>query len=133
MLKNKTIPITICLAFSCLSLHSQEVIDESEMNNKEIVTNAIDAIKGRVAGMQVETTGNALSAVRLRGTTSLSGGNDPLVIVDGVMGDIRMLESILPTDIKSFNILKDASETAQYGSRGAAGVIVVNTQQGSEG
>jgi len=121
--------IIIAMGLACFTptLYGQEVIDESEMNNKEIATNAIDAIKGRVAGMQVETTGNALSAVRLRGTTSLSGGNDPLVIVDGVMGDIRMLESILPTDIKSFNILKDASETAQYGSRGAAGVIVVNT------
>jgi TonB-linked SusC/RagA family outer membrane protein len=131
--KCKLIIIAMGLACFTSTLYGQEVIDESEMNNKEIATNAIDAIKGRVAGMQVETTGNALSAVRLRGTTSLSGGNDPLVIVDGVMGDIRMLESILPTDIKSFNILKDASETAQYGSRGAAGVIVVNTQQGSEG
>ncbi len=131
-LRHKLFILTMSIACGTSTLHAQE-IDESEMNNKEHATNAIDAIKGRVAGMQVETTGNALSAVRLRGTTSLSGGNDPLVIVDGVMGDISMLENILPTDIKSFNILKDASETAQFGSRGSAGVIVVNTMQGSEG
>ena len=97
LLNNKSILLTFSLACLTLTLYGQEVIDESEMNNKEIATNAIDAIKGRVAGMQVETTGNALSAVRLRGTTSLSGGNDPLVIIDGVMGNISMLESILPT------------------------------------
>ena len=65
----------------------------------------------------------ALDAVRLRGTTSLTSGNDPLIIVDGVFGDLSMLTSIYPTDIESFTILKDASETAQYGSRGASGVI----------
>lgn len=50
--------------------------------------------------------------------TSLTSGNDPLIIVDGVLGDLSMLTSIYPTDIESFTILKDASETAQYGSRG---------------
>lgn len=54
--------------------------------------------------------------------TSLTSGNDPLIIVDGVLGDLSMLTSIYPTDIESFTILKDASETAQYGSRGLAQV-----------
>ena len=110
------------------------VIDGSQMNNKDQVTNALDAIRGRVAGLQVEHNGsNALSAVRLRGTTSLTGGNDPLIIVDGVMGDLTLLQSVYPTDIESFTILKDASETAQYGSRGAAGVIDIRTMRGKSG
>ncbi len=110
------------------------IIDESQMNSKTPVTNAMDAIRGRVAGLQVSETGNnALSAVRLRGTTSLTGGNDPLIIVDGVMGDLTLLQSIYPTDIQSFTILKDASETAQFGSRGAAGVIEIKTKRGQSG
>ena len=109
-------------------------IDESQMNNKTQATNALDAIRGRVAGLQVERNGaNALSAVRLRGTTSLTGGSDPLIIVDGVMGDLSLLYNVYPTDIESFTILKDASETSQYGSRGAAGVIEVKTQRGKPG
>lgn len=110
------------------------VIDESQMNKRDQLNNPLDAIRGRVAGLQVERNGsNALSAVRLRGTTSLTGGNDPLIIVDGVMGDLTLLQSVYPTDIQSFTILKDASETAQYGSRGAAGVIDIKTKRGEEG
>lgn len=59
-----------------------------------------------------------LSAVRVRGTTSLTGGNDPLVVIDGVMSDLATLSSMYPGDIESFTVLKDASETAPYGSRG---------------
>ncbi len=110
------------------------VIDQSQMNNTNQVTNAMDAIRGRVAGLQIIGNGlNALSAVRLRGTTSLTGGNDPLIIVDGVIGDLTLLQSVYPTDIESFTILKDASETAQFGSRGAAGVIEIKTKQGHSG
>ena len=113
---------------------SVKKIDERQMNNKDQATTAMDAIRGRVAGMQVERNGtNALSAVRLRGTTSLTGSNDPLIIVDGVMGDLSLLSSVYPTDIESFTILKDASETSQYGSRGAAGVIEVKTLGGKPG
>ena len=113
---------------------SVKKLDERQMNNKDQATSALDAIRGRVAGMQVERNGtNALSAVRLRGTTSLTGSNDPLIIVDGVMGDLSLLSSVYPTDIESFTILKDASETTQYGSRGAAGVIEVKTLSGKSG
>ena len=75
----------------------------------------------------------ALESVRMRGTTSLTSGNDPLIIVDGVLGDLTMLTSIYPADIESFTILKDASETAQYGSRGASGVINIVTKKGVAG
>ena len=105
-----------------------------ERMNKGLVTNSLDALSGQAAGVQVQTGGNQeamLSAVRVRGTTSLTGGNDPLVIIDGVQSDIMTLSTIFPADIESFTILKDASETAQYGSRGAAGVIEVATKKGS--
>lgn len=100
------------------------------------VTNPLEAINGKVPGLMMQKTGNgtaALDAVRLRGTTSLTSGNDPLIIVDGVFGDITMLTSIYPADIESFTILKDASETAQYGSRGASGVIEITTKKGIRG
>jgi len=109
------------------------VITEDQMNQKQ-VTNPLDAISGRVAGVTIQKSNNgmaAMNAVRVRGTTSLTGGNDPLIIIDGVFGDLTTLSSIYPTDIESFQILKDASETAAYGSRGASGVIEVTTKKGA--
>ena len=112
-----------------------ERITENQMN-KDQITNPLDAIRGRVPGLTILKGSNgpaALDAVRLRGTTSLTTGNDPLIIVDGVFGDLSMLMSIYPADIESFVILKDASETAQYGSRGASGVIEITTKKGVSG
>lgn len=114
---------------------SVEQITESQMN-KEQITNPLEAIQGRVAGLTILKSSNgmaALESVRMRGTTSLTSGNDPLIIVDGVLGDLTMLTSIYPADIESFTILKDASETAQYGSRGASGVINIVTKKGVAG
>ena len=114
---------------------SVEKITETQMN-KDQITNPLDAIRGRVPGLTILKGSNgpaALDAVRLRGTTSLTTGNDPLIIVDGVFGDLSMLMSIYPADIESFVILKDASETAQYGSRGASGVIEITTKKGVSG
>ena len=107
-------------------------VDEVRMN-KGLVISSLDALSGQAAGVTVATGGNQeamVSAVRVRGTTSLRGGNDPLVIIDGVTADLATLSTIYPSDIESFTILKDASETAQYGSRGAAGVIEVATKKG---
>ena len=104
-----------------------------ERMNKGLITSSLDALSGQAAGVQVTSGGNQeamVSAVRVRGTTSLTGANDPLVIIDGVTADLAILSSIYPADIESFTILKDASETAQYGSRGAAGVIEVHTKKG---
>nr|WP_234819898.1 SusC/RagA family TonB-linked outer membrane protein [Bacteroides zoogleoformans] len=100
------------------------------------ITNPLEAIYGKVPGLTIHRAANgmaALDAVRLRGTTSLTSGNDPLIIIDGVFGDISLLTSVYPTDIESFTILKDASETAQYGSRGASGVIEITTKKGMKG
>ena len=101
--------------------------------NKGLITSSLDYLSGQAAGVQVASSGNQevmVSAVRVRGTTSLTGKNDPLVIIDGVTADLAILSTIYPADIESFTILKDASETAQYGSRGAAGVIEVATKRG---
>ncbi|MDR2913763.1 MAG: SusC/RagA family TonB-linked outer membrane protein [Tannerella sp.] len=110
-------------------------IQEGQMNRNQ-VTNPLEAIRGRVAGVTIQKASNGkatLDAVRMRGTTSLTSGNDPLIIIDGVFGDLNMLTSIYPTDIESFTILKDAAETAQYGSRGASGVIEITTKKGISG
>ena len=107
-----------------------------EEMNAGVVVNPLSAIKGKVAGVNIQKTGGdptAAPAIRVRGTTSLTGGNDPLVIIDGVFGDLNMLNAISPADIENFTVLKDASETAQYGSRGASGVIVVTTIKGKNG
>ena len=106
-----------------------------ERMNKGLITSSLDALSGQAAGVQVTSGSNQaamVSAVRVRGTTSLTGGNDPLVIIDGVTSDLTTLSTIYPADIESFTILKDASETAQYGSRGAAGVIEVATKKGRQ-
>ena len=107
-----------------------------EEMNAGVVVNPLAAIKGKIAGVNIQKTGGdptAAPAIRVRGTTSLTGGNDPLVIIDGVFGDLNMLNAISPADIENFTVLKDASETAQYGSRGASGVIVVTTIKGKNG
>jgi TonB-linked SusC/RagA family outer membrane protein len=112
---------------------SVDVVTEDRMN-KGLVTNSLSALSGQSAGVNITSGENRmaqLSSVRVRGTTSLTGGNDPLVIIDGVYSDLSTLSSIYPADIASFAILKNAAETAQYGSRGASGVIQVTTKKGT--
>lgn len=114
---------------------SVERITTADMNTG-YVASPIDAINGKVAGLVISQNGgnvNESPTVRLRGLNSLSGGNDPLVIIDGVYGSISILNNMSPQDIEEITILKDASETAQYGSRGASGVIIARTKKGREG
>ena len=120
-------------ADTTLRLTSPDVVTAEQMSQQQ-VTNPLEAINGRVAGVTIQKSNNgaaAMNAVRVRGTTSVTGGNDPLIIIDGVFGDLSTLSSIYPSDIESFTVLKDASQTAQYGSRGASGVIEVTTKRGS--
>src|SRR5574344_292931 len=108
---------------------SVDQITEEHMN-KGLMTNPLDALSGKAADVSISSQEAMISAVRVRGTKSLTGGNDPLVIIDGVSSDLATLSTVYPADIESFTILKDASETAQYGSRGASGVIQVATKKG---
>lgn len=117
------------------ALDSLNSVDPAKLKNG-MVTSSLEALNGQAAGVQVQTQGNheaMVSAVRVRGTTSLTGGNDPLVIIDGVISDLTTLSTVYPADIESISILKDASETSQYGSRGASGVINVVTKKGRGG
>jgi len=90
------------------------------------------AIQGRVSGVQVTSLNGAPGAattIRIRGGNSINAGNEPLYVIDGVIG-AGDLNTINPADIESIEILKDASSTAIYGSRGANGVILVTTKRG---
>ena len=104
-------------------------------SSKAGVNNALDVLSGQAAGVNVTSNGldrmAMLNSVRVRGTTSIIGGNDPLVLIDGVTSDVLTLSTIYPADIESFRILKNAAETAMYGSRGASGVIEVKTKKGT--
>ena len=98
------------------------------------VTSAIEAISGKLAGVQVTTTEGSPDAevkIRVRGGGSITGDNKPLFIVDGF--PVESISDIAPSDIESMDVLKDASSTAIYGSRGANGVIIVTTKSGKEG
>lgn len=91
------------------------------------------ALQGRAAGVQVQQNSGAPGAaiqVRIRGANSIRGSNEPLYIIDGFPGDQNMLNS---GDVESMEILKDASATAIYGSRGANGVVIVTTKRGKAG
>lgn len=93
------------------------------------------ALQGRVAGLYAVTTGyrpGSDVSVRIRGNRSFSAGNDPLYVVDGIP-ITGGLNDINPTDIESMEVLKDASATAIYGSRGANGVIIITTRRGKTG
>ena len=122
-------------AWDSLQINGSVSIVEPELLKKGVVTNALDALSGKTAGVNVTTNGldrlAMLNSVRVRGTTSIMGGNDPLVIIDGVTSDVATLATIYPADIESFTVLKNASETAMYGSRGASGVIQVKTKKGT--
>ena len=102
---------------------------------KAPVAGVDQALQGRAAGVTV-TTGSGqpgeAATIRIRGIGSAIGGNDPLYVVDGVITD-NDISFLSPNDIQSMEILKDASATAIYGSRGANGVILITTKTGSEG
>ncbi|WP_194974905.1 SusC/RagA family TonB-linked outer membrane protein [Aquiflexum lacus] len=111
----------------------------SSVGAKEIqelpISNARQALQGRAAGVDVTIAGSKPGAgpqVRIRGRRSFSAGNDPLYVVDGIplAGNI---DDINPQDITSMEILKDASSTAIYGSRGANGVVLITTNRGKTG
>jgi len=111
----------------------------SSVNSDEIaqvpVTSVSSALQGRAAGVSVnQASGQPGQGViiRVRGNNSISGGNNPLYVVDGFPLD-DFGSDINPEDIKSIEVLKDASSTAIYGSRGANGVILVTTKRGAEG
>ena len=111
-----------------------------DMKNKGVVVNPQDMLQGKVAGVNITSydgTPGGGAQIRIRGGASLSASNDPLIVIDGVAIDnngvkglANLLSIVNPQDIESFNVLKDASATAIYGSRGSNGVIIITTKKG---
>ncbi len=100
------------------------------------VNNAFEALQGKAAGVDITTSDRpgTVGTIRIRGERSLTASNDPLYVVDGVpLMSGSGIETLNPRDIESIDILKDASATAIYGSRGANGVVIVTTKQGKSG
>ncbi len=91
-----------------------------------------EALQGRLAGVEIMTTDGepgSTASIRVRGSRSITANNDPLIVVDGVMDAVANFADIDPAEIKNVTVLKDASSTAIYGSRGANGVILVTTHE----
>lgn len=116
---------------------------KADQLNKGMATTPTDLLRGKSAGVVI-TSGSgqpgAASTIRIRGGSSLSATNDPLIVIDGlpisndkINGMSDPLSSINPNDIESFTVLKDASATAIYGSRASNGVIVITTKKGTKG
>ncbi|MDQ6815646.1 MAG: SusC/RagA family TonB-linked outer membrane protein, partial [Bacteroidota bacterium] len=108
---------------------------------EKIPTNGVDkALQGQVAGLQISTTSGAPggnTTILIRGISSITGGIEPLFVIDGYpvtsVGYSNPLSTINPNDIESVDVLKDASSTAIYGSRGSNGVIIITTKRGKAG
>ncbi|MBB6462889.1 SusC/RagA family TonB-linked outer membrane protein [Flammeovirga kamogawensis] len=121
---------------------SVQAIKASDFNQGAI-TSPQELLNGKVAGVQMTNSGGAPGAgstIRIRGGSSLSASNDPLIVIDGVpidnegvTGMQNPLNTVNPNDIETFTVLKDASATAIYGSRASNGVIIITTKKGSSG
>ena len=109
-------------------------VGEKELNTKP-VSNAFEALQGKAAGVDITTSERpgTVGSIAIRGQRSISAGQGPLYVVDGVPLQAGGIETLNPKDIESIDILKDASSTAIYGSRGANGVVLVTTKRGQEG
>lgn len=126
-------------------------LDLTQIVETAPVTSVEEALQGQIAGLDINLGGDpgARSSIRIRGTSSLSASNEPLIIIDGVPQDIDIsddfnfataneedfgaLLNIAPANIESIEVLKDASATAIYGTKGANGVLLITTKRGSMG
>ena len=113
---------------------SAAVIGAEEINKVQ-VTNAVDALRGKAAGVQITNLTGAPGStptIRIRGVNSISAGNSPLIVLDGSPYD-GSLNDINPADVESMTVLKDAASTALYGARGGNGVILITTKSAKKG
>lgn len=152
-LSGATMPLVVQLKASSKQLDQVVVIGYGTARKKDLtgavsniaskdftdgnLSNPIQQIQGKVPGLSITVPGgdpNQQVAIRLRGQTSLTGGQTPLIVLDGVtLDDPSQIANIPAGDIASYDVLKDASATSIYGSRGANGVIVINTKRGKSG
>lgn len=117
-------------------------VAQSSSFNRGAITGPQELLAGKISGVSITTDGapGAGSKIRIRGESSLSASNDPLIVVDGVpldkgsvSGSRNQLNMINPNDIESFTVLKDASAAAIYGNRASGGVIIITTKKGKLG
>lgn len=133
---NKLLEEVVVVGYGSLSrreLSSSIVQIDKEHFQQGAVNNPMELLTGKVAGLNVNNTEsanpNSGSSLQIRGATSISASNDPLIVIDGVAGgNIRNLSS---QDIESMTVLKDAASAAIYGTRGANGVILITTKKGT--
>jgi TonB-linked SusC/RagA family outer membrane protein len=113
---------------SIVSINSQDIKERP-------VQNALQALQGKAAGVDITSNERPgeMGKILIRGVRSLNATNDPLYVVDGVPLNFGNLSAINPNDIETIDVLKDASATAIYGSRGANGVVLVTTKKGKSG
>jgi len=118
------------LTGSITSVNAERLLDKPAFNVAE-------AISGKIAGVKIITAGGQPGGgsvyIRVRGTNSISTNNNPLFVVDGIVGVANALQILNPNDIQSIDVLKDASATAIYGARGSNGVIIITTKRGLAG
>lgn len=113
---------------------SLQSITSKDFNKGANVT-VDNLLTGKVAGVTINTNGGSpgsVPTIRIRGGSSLLANNDPLVVLDGLPMDSRVLATLNPSDVESFTILKDASATAIYGTRASNGVIIITTKKGTK-
>ncbi len=143
--------ISVSLAIDTKALEDVVVIGYATVKKKDVtgavsginqqdiksrpVTNALQAMQGKVAGVDISSNERpgSVGSINIRGVRSLTASNSPLFVVDGIPLITGGIDNFNPNDIESIDILKDASATAIYGSRGANGVVIVTTKQGKSG
>lgn len=110
------------------------------VTNKELTkanaTNISNALAGKVSGLQIQQQNSSVNAdtrINLRGNRSILGNNSALVVVDGVLVQASVINSINPNDVESLNVLKGAAASTLYGSDGANGVLIITTKKGTKG
>lgn len=114
---------------------SNQVVNSEELR-QAANPNVVQSLAGKVSGLTINTTNNGVNAttrIVLRGTRSISGNNQALVVIDNVISDARTLQALAPEIIESTNVLKGAQGAALYGEQGVNGVIIVNTKRGNKG
>ena len=130
---------------------SVQKLNLSDIVDNTPVTSVEEALQGQISGLDISLGGDpgASNTIRIRGTSSLNGSNEPLIVIDGVPQDVDInddfdfstanaedfgaLLNIAPANIESIEVLKDASATAIYGTKGANGVLLINTKRGAMG
>lgn len=152
MIAGRTGTVNITLQPAAGTLNEVVVVGYGTQT-KRVVTGSISSVKagdldnqpiarieqflqGRASGITVAASSGqpgAAATIRVRGTTTLNGGNDPLYVVDGIPVDIGGIDYLNPNDIESIDVLKDAASAAIYGTRAASGVILVTTKKGRAG